>query len=160
MTIPAHTLRVEARFFLAIMIAAMLASVALAADTDTSAPVMTPEQRMQARFPQPVRVGALIGAPVLDDNDATLGHVREVVRTKDDKVKLIVAYGGWFGSDVGARLVAVPIEVVAILGRQLASIDMPRSDYPSAPTWQRSQSGQDVTVLPRDATIRIALGRR
>ena len=43
---------------------------------------MTPEQRMQARFPQKVRVGDLIGLPLLDDRPRTLGHVREVVRTK------------------------------------------------------------------------------
>ena len=34
------------------------------------------EARMQMRFPQPVRVGDLIGLPVLDDGDSTLGRVR------------------------------------------------------------------------------------
>ena len=32
---------------------------------------MTPAERMQARFPQPVRVGDLIGLPLLDDLDGT-----------------------------------------------------------------------------------------
>ena len=31
---------------------------------------------MQRRFPQPVRVGDLIGLPVLDDDSRTLGYVR------------------------------------------------------------------------------------
>jgi len=115
---------------------------------------MTPAERMQARFPQPVRVGDLIGLPLLDDSSCTLGRVREVVRTADDKIELIVAYGGLLGW--GARPVAVPIEVVGIQGRELASLDMPRSEYAAAPTW-RSAGAQ---ALPNDATIKIALARR
>ena len=38
------------------------------------------------RFPQPTKVGHLIGLPVLDDNDVTLGHVRYVVRTPEGKI--------------------------------------------------------------------------
>ena len=36
-------------------------------------PEMTPEQKMQARFPQPAKVGHLIGLPVLDGNDSAQG---------------------------------------------------------------------------------------
>ena len=81
---------------------------------------MTAAQRMQARYPQPVRVGDLIGLPVLDDSAVTLGHVREVVRTKENQIELIVAYGGFLGW--GTRPVAVPIEVVGI-----AAGTLPRS---------------------------------
>lgn len=109
---------------------------------------------MRRRFPQPVRVGDLIGLPVLDDDDVTLGRVRQVVRAADGKISLIVSYGGWFGW--GSRLVAVPIEVVAILARQIAALDMPPSEFAAAPTWQ----GTGVQVLASDETIRIALGRR
>ena len=115
---------------------------------------MTPAERMQARFPQPVRVGDLIGLPLLDDSSCTLGRVREVVRTADDKIELIVAYGGLLGW--GARPVAVPIEVVGIQGRELASLDMPRSEYAEAPTWRNA----GAQALPNDATIKIALARR
>ncbi len=76
---------------------------------------MAEEERMRRRFPQAVRVGDLIGLPVLDDDSRTLGHVRQVVRTPAGKIKLIVAYGGFLG--FGTRPVAVPIEVVGILGR-------------------------------------------
>ena len=110
-------------------------------------------ERMNRRFPQPVRVGDLIGLPVLDDRSSTLGFVRRVVRTAAGKIELIVSYSRWFGWF--GRPVAVPIEVVGIEGRQLASLDMARSDYATAPTWQ----GQDATALPDDATIRIALAR-
>jgi hypothetical protein len=110
-------------------------------------------ERMNRRFPQPVRVGDLIGLPVLDDRSSTLGFVRQVVRTAAGKTELIVSYSRWFGWF--GRPVAVPIEVVGIEGRQLASLDMARSNYAAAPTWQ----AQEAVVLPDDATIRIALAR-
>jgi hypothetical protein len=110
-------------------------------------------ERMNRRFPQPVRVGDLIGLPVLDDRSSTLGFVRQVVRTAAGKIELIVSYSRWFGWF--GRPVAVPIEALGIEGRQLASLDMPRKDYAAAPTWQ----DRDATALPDDATIRIALGR-
>ena len=119
-------------------------------DADKPMPM---DARMQRRFPQPVRVGDLIGLPVLDDNASTLGFVRQVVRTATGKIELIVSYSRWFGWF--GRPVAVPIEVVGIEGRQLASLDMPRSEYAAAPTWQ----AQGAAVLPDDATIRIALAR-
>jgi hypothetical protein len=114
---------------------------------------MPMNERMLRRFPQPVRVGDLIGLPILDQEASTLGYVRQVVRTPQGEIELIVSYGrwwGWFG-----RRVAVPIEVVGIEGRQLVSLDMPPHEYAAAPTWQ----GKDATILPADATIRIALAR-
>jgi hypothetical protein len=112
------------------------------------------EARMQRRFPQPVKVGDLIGLPVLDDGDVTLGHVRQVVRTPQGKIRLIVSYGGWFGW--GARPVAVPIEVVAILARQIAALDMPPAEFAAAPTWTAAED----RPIPPDEHIRIAITRR
>ena len=114
----------------------------------------SPETRMNRRFPQKVRVGHLIGLPMLDDNDVTLGTVQKVVRTPEGKIELIVDYSKWFGWF--GRPVAVPIEVVAILARQIASIDMPRQDYETAPTWSQ---GKAVTIAD-DEIIRIAVTRR
>jgi hypothetical protein len=122
-----------------------------AAGADDSYEAM--QARMQQRFPQPVRVGDLIGLPVLDDSASTIGFVRQVVRTSQNRIELIVDYGGWLG--LGSRPVAVPIEAVGIAGRQLSSLDMPRSEYASAPTWQAA----DATVLPQDASIPVALSR-
>ena len=115
---------------------------------------MPAAERMRRRFPQPAKVGSLIGLPVIDENARTLGYVREVVRTRQGAVKLIVSCGGWFGW--GARLIAVPIEVLGIAGRQLVSLDMSRSDYAAAPTWQRG----DEQVIPNDDNISVALARR
>jgi PRC-barrel domain len=122
--------------------------------TQAAAVDNSPEAIMNRRFPQKVRVGDLIGLPMLDDNDVTLGHVERVVRTPDGKIKLIVGYSKWFGWF--GRPVAVPIEVVAILGRQIASLDMPPAEYAAAPTWM---AGGDVAV-PADDIIRIAVTRR
>lgn len=132
------------------------ASIGLAIILATAAaaqPVLTPEQRMQARFPQPVRVGDLIGRPVLDDSARTLGTVRKVVRSDDNKIEVIVDYDGFLG--FGTRPVAVPIEVLGIAGRHLSSLDMPRGEYAMAPTWQNAKA----QTLPDDTTIKVALSR-
>jgi hypothetical protein len=114
----------------------------------------SPEAIMGRRFSQKVRVGDLIGLPMLDDNDVTLGQVERVVRTPEGKIRLIVGYSKWFGWF--GRPVAVPIEVVAILGRQIASLDMPPAEYAAAPTWT---TGEDVGI-PDNDIIRIAITRR
>jgi len=115
---------------------------------------LSAEQRMQRRFPQPVKVGDLIGLPVLDFDDRTLGYVKSVVRTADGNIKLIVPYGGFLGW--GRRPVAVPIELVAIAGRQIAALDMTRAEFDAAPAWADPLSQS----LPASETIRIGLYRR
>ena len=94
---------------------------------------------------------------MIDDYDLTIGYIRQVVRTPEGKIRLIVTQGGWLGPwfSLGARLTAVPIEVVVILGRQLAAFDMPRQEFASAPTW----SGDGSRIEP-DETIKIAIARR
>jgi hypothetical protein len=115
---------------------------------------LSPEEKMQRRHPQPVKVGDLIGLPLLDFDDRTLGYVRSVVRTPEGKIQLIVPYGGFLG--FRQRPVAVPIEVVAIAGRQLAALDMTRAELDAAPAWNDPQS----RTLPLSDIIRIGLYRR
>jgi PRC-barrel domain len=137
-------------------LAILLLAASDAAATEDGKKLLTPEQRMLARYPQPVRAGDLIGLPLLDDNHSTLGHVREVVRTDGNKIELIADYGGFLGAFGWAtRPVAVPIEVVGIRGRELVSLDMPRREYATAPIWHAN----DAVVLPRDASIGLALCR-
>jgi hypothetical protein len=76
------------------------------------------------------------------------------VRTTEGKIKLIVGYSRWFGWF--GRPVAVPIEVVAILARQIASLDMPPSEYEEARTWTEGKDEQ----IPDSEIIRIAVTRR
>jgi PRC-barrel domain len=113
----------------------------------------SPEAIMNRRFPQKVKVGDLIGLPVLDDNDITLGRVQRVVHTPEGEIKLIVGYSRWFGWF--GRPVAVPIEVVAILARQIASLDMPPAEYDAAPTWTE---GKDAPI-PDNEIIRAVTRR-
>jgi hypothetical protein len=130
----------------AVLVLALLGSAAARAEE-------TPSERMQQRFPQPVRVGDLIGLPVLDDSESTLGHVEQVVRTPAGKIELIVSYGSWFGW--WGRPVAVPIELVGIFGRNIAALDMPRQAFTQAPTWT---SGSAQPIAPNEM-IEIALTR-
>ena len=117
----------------------------------------SPKARWARRWPQKTRVDALVGLPVNDDGDRTLGIVRDVVRAPDGSIRLVVAYNrtfGWFGWFT--RPVAVPIEVVALYGRQLASLDMQPPAWASAPTWV---AGTDHP-LSGDEIIRVALTKR
>jgi hypothetical protein len=100
----------------------------------------------------------LVGLPVLDDYDNTLGYVQRAVRTRDGKIQLIVRYGGWFGW-IGwwQRPVAVPIELVAVLGPHVAALDMTPDQFQAAPTWQPSA---DVQELGPNESISVALTRR
>lgn len=109
---------------------------------------------MRRRFPHPVHVGDLIGLRVLDYNDVTIGVVRHVARTTEGKIQVIVAHTsplGW-----GGRLVSVPIEAVAIFGRQLASLDMKPEEYASAATWTTATA----ELLGTKETILIGLTKR
>jgi hypothetical protein len=120
----------------------------------------SPEVLMNRRFPQPVRTGDVIGLPLLDYDDSTIGYVRDVIRTPDGKIVLLVPYRRWFGwlraGDWSRRLVGVPIETVAILGRHINVIDMSREDIDQLPSFENAEA----RPVPRNETIRIALGRR
>jgi len=123
----------------------------------------SPEQKMRARFPQPTMVGHLIGLPVLDGGDSTIGYVKEVVQDSDGKIKLIVPYAKWFGwardggwLARGRRPVAVPIEAVAILALQIDALDMDRDAFDRAPTWSPSTA----KPLASNQVIKIAIQRR
>jgi hypothetical protein len=114
---------------------------------------MPMKERYLRRFPQPARVGHLIGMPVLDLYSKTLGYVRKVVRTPAGETEFIVGYSqwwGWFG-----RPVAVPLEALSIEGGHLVSLDMSPSDFAAAPTWRDT----DAPPLPNDAVVRVALSR-
>jgi hypothetical protein len=126
----------------------------LSAMAQADFPSLSQDEKMARRFPQPVRVGDLIGLPVLDDQDVTIGYTSDVVRTPDGRVKLIVPYQRWFAGE--RRPVAVPIETVVILGRHLNALEFPPASFDKAPTFVATQA----TPIGRDDVIKIAIGRR
>jgi hypothetical protein len=128
-------------------------------DKAMAAANMAEDERMAHRYPQPIRVGALIGARVSDNDSRTIGVVRQVLRTAQGRIDVVVDCCGWFG--FGSRQVLVPIAVLGALGRDVVSLDWPRSAYTSAPAWQSAQ-WQDTggAVLADNDTVRIALARR
>jgi hypothetical protein len=120
---------------------------------------LTPEQKMNSRFPQPVRVGDLVGLPVLDEHDTTLGFIEQVVRTPAGKILLVVNHRPWLAwapLEWGRRHVGVPLETVAILARQVAALDFSRDDFAAAPTFAAEHGAR----LDADDTIKIAVTRR
>jgi hypothetical protein len=114
----------------------------------------TPEERMNARFPQKVRVGDLIGVPVQDEDDRVLGYVTDVVRKLDGKIVLVMPEGAWLWRS--GRPVPIPIETMAILARHINLLDIPREDVPTLPTWDPAEG----ISIARNDIIRIAIGRR
>ncbi|MES2710483.1 MAG: PRC-barrel domain-containing protein [Pseudomonadota bacterium] len=114
---------------------------------------IAPEERMRRRHPQNVRAGDLVGLPLLDVRDRTLGRVERVVRDGQGKVVLVVRSGGWFDS---GRPVGVPMETVAILGRQIALLDIPRDAFLASPAWRDTTA----TQVAENDTLRIAITRR
>jgi len=140
----------------ALLLAIATAPVSLAAAAESQ--TFTPEQKFKRRYPQPVKAGFLVGLPMLDGRDSTLGYIREVVRTPEGRIVLVVPYRAWLGwapTDWGRKTVAVPVETVAILARQVAAVDFSREDFADAPPY----TAQD-TPIPADETIRIAVYRR
>ena len=67
-------------------------------------------------------------------------------------------YGGWFGW-IGwwQRPVAVPIELVALIGPHVGALDMTPEQFRNAPTWQPSADSREIGP---DETIRVAITRR
>jgi hypothetical protein len=109
------------------------------------------EQATPPKLAQPVVVSDLIGLPILDENSMTMGHVRGVVRNEDGTVHLLMPIGGLFG--FGERLVTIPVESVAMRGKQVAVTDMPPHRFQKTPTWYGSKSDP----VPAGETIQIAV---
>src|SRR3954451_18564897 len=79
--------RILAVFLTAAFVAAPFRLVLATAPQDSGARPesqnLSPVQKFERRYPQPVKVGALIGLPVLDERDSTYGYIRAVVRAPD-----------------------------------------------------------------------------
>ncbi len=123
------------------------AGAAPAADT------RTPEERARARWPQPVRVGDLVGRPLLRNapQQTVLGRVAGVVRGVDGAEAILVDAGGALG--LGTRRVAVPVFAVALLGQFVVLMDLDPAALAALPA-----APAGATLAPTDV-IRVGLTR-
>lgn len=109
-------------------------------------------ERAAKRFPQPVRVGDLVGRDVLEPVEAqpVLGRVAGVARRADGGLDLLLRRGGVLG--LGARTIAVPLDAAALLGEHVAVIDLSPAQLDGLPA-------ASTNPLPADTVIRMALVR-
>jgi acyl dehydratase len=77
-------------------------------------PGMSLAQSAAMRFPQPVRVGDLLGRDVLQpvESRSLIGTVRQVARTPDGTLVVVVSLGSVLG--FGGRRVAIPVDAMVV----------------------------------------------
>ena len=135
------------------LILPLLAPPAAFAQTPGPAPAAA-EAAAGKRFPQPVRVGDLVGRQLLEPIEAqpVLGRVEGVTRGADGALALVVRIGGVLG--IGGRSVAVPVAAVALLGEHVALLDLKPDELRALPT-----ASSDAARLGLDERIRVGLVR-
>jgi hypothetical protein len=118
-------------------------------------PGMSMAQSAAMRFPQPVRVGDLIGRDVLRpvESQDVLGHVRRIVRNGDGEIFAVIAFGGFFG--FATRRIAVPIDAMVLLGQDMEVVALTPEQLRQLPTF----SGSGTTAVPDDAVIKVGLAK-
>lgn len=130
-----------------------LCATGVAADTPAGPGTLTPAEKAARRFPQPVRVGDLIGRRVLEPVPAqtVLGRVTGIVRNPQGGIDVVMRFGGLLG--FGSRPIAVPVEAVALLGEHLAVLDFTPDQLRALPP----AIADDGTLIASDETIRVGL---
>lgn len=105
------------------------------------------------RFPQPVRVGDLLGRTVLAplESRPVLGHVASVIRLNGGNLAIVVTYGGWFG--FGGRPIAVPVEAMVLLGDELEILDFTPEQLRALPSYEQ----HDAMTLAKNDVIKLGL---
>ena len=118
-------------------------------------PGMSLAQSAAMRFPQPVRVGDLLGRDVLRpvESQDVLGHVRELVRDSKGEILVVIDFGGFFG--FGSRPIAVPVDAMVLLGQAMEVVAFTPDQLRDFPTF--SLSG--TTSVPDDAVIKVGLAK-
>ena len=145
-------------FVLGTVLFSLLVWSASAADDDENDDNGKPEtlaEKAADRFPQPVVVGTLIHRAVLQplESQPILGLVKQIVRSADGTISVVVAYGGVFG--FGARPIAVPVDAMAVSGQFMEIVEFTPEQLETFPT---HRDGVD-TILASDASIRVALAK-
>ena len=107
------------------------------------------------RFPQPVRVGDLLGREVLRpvESQNVLGRVRRVVRDRNGQIMVVIDFGGFLG--FGSRAIAVPVDAMVLLGRAMEIVAFTPKQLRQFPTF--SPSG--TTDVSDDRIIKVGLAK-
>ena len=118
-------------------------------------PGMSLAESAAMRFPQPVRISNLLGREVLRpvESQDVLGRVRRVVRDRNGQIMVVIDFGGFLG--FGSRPIAVPVDAMVLLGRDMEIVAFTPKPLQQFPTF--SPSG--TTDVPDDATIKVGLAK-
>jgi len=118
-------------------------------------PGMSLAQSTAMRFPQPVRVGDLIGRKVLRpvESQDVLGRVSRLVRDRDGRIMVVVDFGGFLG--FGTRAIAVPVDAMVLLGQDMEIVAFTPEQLRQFPTF--SPSG--TTDVANDTIIKVGLAK-
>lgn len=118
-------------------------------------PGMSLAESAAMRFPEPVRVGDLLGRDVLRpvESQDVLGHVRRLVRDSNGQIMVVIDFGGFFG--FGSRPIAVPVDAMVLLGQDMEVVAFTPDQLKRFPTF--SPSG--TTPIADDAVIKVGLAK-
>ena len=107
------------------------------------------------RFPQAVRAGDLLNRDVLEpvESRPVLGRVRAVVKEADGSIAVVMDYGGLLG--FFSRPIAVPVNAMALLGKEMEVIDYEPGQLQKFPTF----NSIGTTPLPPDTMLRVGLAK-
>jgi hypothetical protein len=116
---------------------------------------MSLAQSAAMRFPQPVRVGDLIGREVLRpvESQDVLGRVRRLVRDRNGQIMAVVDFGGFLG--FGSRPIAVPVDAMVLLGQDMEIVAFTPEQLRGFPTFTPA----DTTDVTNDTIIRVGLAK-
>ncbi|HVY15638.1 MAG TPA: PRC-barrel domain-containing protein [Rhodopila sp.] len=118
-------------------------------------PGMSLAQSAAMRFPQPVRVGDLVGRDVLRpvESQDVLGRVRRLVRDRGGQIMVVIDFGGFLG--FGSRPIAVPVDAMVLLGQDMEIVAFSPDQLRQFPTF----SPAGTTDVSNDTVIKVGLAK-
>jgi hypothetical protein len=147
------------RILLAFYLVSATTSVAHAQSTTPGGmpppPGMSLAESAAMRFPQPVRVGDLLGRDVLRpvESQDVLGRVRRLVRDRNGQILVVVDFGGFLG--FGSRPIAVPVDAMVLLGQDMEIVAFTPEQLRQLPTF----SPAGTIDIADDTIIRVGLAK-
>jgi hypothetical protein len=107
------------------------------------------------RFPQPVRVGDLLGRDVIQpvESQNFLGTVKQIVRDPGGTLAAVINLGGFVG--FGSRPVSVPVDALVLLGDVVEVDAFTPAQLRQLPTY----SPGTAAPLAVDAIIKVGLAK-